>query len=169
MISLGIPEDEPHREATPSISFRDTPPWFPDIPHESLCLNEQDYQVMDSIIACPLFWIHFGGLQGAYLSNVIAISAWILDGEKCTGVEVEYDREVQGTRVHSLGICGLFSDDQKRALARRVDMRQDKVTFNIDGPNGEFVSAVCVGKIPDISFSTDFIEVGASRFLFLRH
>lgn len=114
----------------------------------------------------PLIWIHFGGFQGAHLQYVIAVSAWVLDGERCTGIEVEYDREVQGARVQTLGICHPVSDDDKSALSPKVGMREEKVIFNIDGPNGEYLSAVRVG-ISEISHSLNFFEVWRSCFSFL--
>ena len=165
MVSLSIPENEQYRDITPSISLRDSRPWFPEIPHESLCLNDQDFQVMDDMKEpyWPLYWMHFGGFQGAYLSNVIALSAWVSHDE-CTRIEIEYDREVQGTKVHTLSACLPLSEEPGGALSPTINSKHKKVTFDIDGPNGEFVSSVCVGKISPSRTYLSFLEVRFSCF-----
>ena len=174
LISLSIPADEPYREfasSDESASLRDTSQWFPDIPSESLCLNESQFQAMNYMTRpyWPLLWIHFGGPGGIYLLNVIALSAWVLDGKCCTGIEIEYDSEVQGVKVHTLGMCGPLSEDLKSTLSTKVNVKEEKITFNIDGPNGEFITGVHMGSISENPSSPEFLEVGTSRFLLIKY
>ncbi|EEH22645.2 hypothetical protein PABG_04856 [Paracoccidioides brasiliensis Pb03] len=157
LISLGIGLQE---EYDPSHfeprSLRDSLQWFPDIPHNDLCLNEENSHTA-SFFARPLyptFWIHYGGAQGAYLSNVIAFSV-LATPERCMRLEIEYDREIQGTRMHTLGDCDTYLD------SRLVE--DEKVTFRIDGPNGEFISDVQVGKFSEKSNLLSCLQIRTNR------
>ncbi|KAI9848445.1 MAG: hypothetical protein M1837_000240 [Sclerophora amabilis] len=156
MISIGIPEagtkDEGRqRSLLKSSTLRDKAQWFPDIPRESLFLNEHSFhgEYKNPVLYWPLIHFQFGGSGGIYLPNIVALSVWIIDYEKLMGIEIEYNVEIDGATIHKFGRCGPFSEREER---NRFDAdfspsKDQKVSFNIDGPSGEYIEGVDVGKL----------------------
>ncbi|PGH01864.1 hypothetical protein AJ79_07801 [Helicocarpus griseus UAMH5409] len=144
LISLGIAGSAPLPLQPPSgepakVPLRDSLRWLPEIPPENLDLNEESTHVVGFGASpySPAFWIHFGGFQGTHLPHVVRLSVWMLP-ERYMGIEVEYDREVKGDRVHTLGEC--------HARPNSRLLQPEKASFEIDGPGGEFVADVRVGR-----------------------
>src|SRR5436190_7915397 len=109
-------------EAVPpviTLSLRDTAQWFPDVPDESVCLNEASFLASFSTPHLrsqyrPLTVMLYGGRQAMHLSKLVEIAVWIVDFERIYGIDFTYEIEVDGKKVHTLGRRGPFSDSEPR-------------------------------------------------------
>ncbi|KAL2194625.1 hypothetical protein P885DRAFT_42203 [Corynascus similis CBS 632.67] len=103
--------------------------WYPTIPPQNLCLNEESFISRDICIVGykPLFWSHFGGPGGKYLRHLTGILA-----------------------VSSLGILRIhFSFDinvpwEHQSFGRlKLEEEYENFTeFSIDGPGGERIETI---------------------------
>lgn len=57
----------------------------------------------------PLISLIFGGSCGAYLSNLVALSAWIAVKERLMGLQFEYRSPGNKQRVENFGFCESIS------------------------------------------------------------
>lgn len=83
-------------------------------------------------------WMHFGGPGGVYLLNVVSISCYFYKSDWNIGIEVRYDREVEGSTTRMLG---------SRTIGPPGSESIGKITFDVDGPGGEYISAVAVDRV----------------------
>ncbi|KAI9732187.1 MAG: hypothetical protein M1834_004284 [Cirrosporium novae-zelandiae] len=164
MVSLGVPDNDrnDYSDGSDNLGFqsiRDTFPWFPEIPDVNLDLNEDSFQDQFRIFPStptysPLMFLHFGGPQGIHLGNIISLSLWVIDAyQRPMGIEIEYNKEVEGKKIHQLGCCGPFDDDNdnddnnNKPRGTQDGIADQKVTFPIDGPGGERINRVDVQKV----------------------
>lgn len=162
MVTLGIPDDAADElvvmSGTGSRPLRESAQWVPDVPADSLCLNEgifigaereeQEYQ--------PLYYILFGGPEGSYRKNLIRIGVWMSEFG-LYGIEFEYNTEIDGRRIHTLGRCGPLTEKTNNGLENADDNAME--SFDVDGPHGETIKTVKVEPSDNIKG----IEVGARR------
>lgn len=135
------------------MSFRDAAPWFPEIPPEDLVLNENGfrrYQLFRSVPYRPMSYLHFGGPGGSWLKKVISISVWTIDHNILMGFDIEYDSAVCGSRIHTLGARGPFPQElcsmyNPKCIGQDVNPEDQRITIQIDGPNGERITRVVKG------------------------
>ena len=168
LLTLGIPNEGKGEKSSEFVSLREMYSWSPDIPPQSLCLNAGQFLAIDPVkpgVYNPLFWIHFGGFQGNYLSNITSLSFWILNGDLCTGMEIGYNQEIGGTAALTLGFCGPLSQEQKRTFGAEGSAMEERVAFNIDGPGGEYITAVRVGMDAGEEYCPKLIEVRCSYLM----
>ena len=141
---------------TVSASMRFSAQWYPDVPTEKLCLNEEFFPGTDiaSKRQKPLISLLFGGCNGVDLSKLIALSVWIVIGEALTGIEFEYcDCPEHNRRIETFEHCeavsfGYFRHmdvyrDGYEADAFNEDFSpSEKITFKINGHGGEIISGI---------------------------
>jgi hypothetical protein len=101
--------------------------WYPDIPDETLCLNEDSFPQLNLYTTAyePLFWCHFGGPGGMYLAQI-------------TGVSASYD-EGSIFEFH----YGFGEDLTLRSMGLHCGS-SERPEFSIDGPGGERVVDIVI-------------------------
>lgn len=131
MISLAIREHWPStiRPADHENRLRNAGIWYPEIPGPDLCLHEQSFPPLDLYLdgyKPPLFWCHFGGPGGMYLSHLTRISATWSCGIR--RMEFCFNTEVPA---------------EFRSLGRlEAEASQKDFDFIIDGPGGERIESI---------------------------
>ncbi|PGG99015.1 hypothetical protein AJ79_08714 [Helicocarpus griseus UAMH5409] len=139
LVSLDIPSD-----TEPQSSLRETFCWLPDIPHH--CWNLHG----DCFVGCasikrhpewPLTYLHFGGHGGRHLGNLVSLSAWEVSGT-LMGIEVQYGHPIDGATIRDVGYCGTYNERKSALISRKTKVKEEKTTFEIDGPGGERIVAV---------------------------
>ncbi|KAI9840876.1 MAG: hypothetical protein M1837_001255 [Sclerophora amabilis] len=143
MVSLSISKDD---AATGSsvLSLRDTAQWFPAVPDEKLCLNEEYFldPPREFRKYMPLTTMLYGGPQGIHLSNLVGLTVWIVDYERIYGIDFTYRIEVGGKKTHTLGRRGPFTDAEPRMRGDADSSTDQSIEFQIDGPGGELIDGM---------------------------
>lgn len=165
LISLAIVDERTgkvkHHEVLAPLRDRFT--WFPDIPPEGLNLNDQQFSgtVADDMrkegLYRRLFWMHFGGPGGVYLQHVVSITCYFPGGIREMGIEVHYDREIEGSTTCILGGRERPEPPDRLGWSEFPELAEEEMsgsevmepmTFDIDGPGGEYITGVQVGVSP---------------------
>lgn len=114
----------PHRGG-----LRDSAIWYPTIPPQHLCLNEQSFLPRNNYTVGfkPLHWGHFGGPGGRYLQHLTGLSAVSSVGI----LRIHFYFDIEVPREH-------------RSFGRlKLEEEYEETTnFFIDGPGGERIETV---------------------------
>jgi len=139
-----------------SISIRFSARWYPEVPGNELFLNEDFFAGAHeaSQRKSPLITLLFGGPQGACLSKLTALSAWIVNDYGFLGLEFEYRGQEPEARTERIGLCRpLDLREFQVRYAEEEDVSSDeefpsseKLTFKIDGPGGEIIEGIDLGN-----------------------
>ena len=135
--------DEKQLAAFENPPLRDALHWYPDISPEILDLNENLFQGKKCVewdSYRHLHYLHFGGFRGIYLAHVVSLSVHLVYHNIAIGIEVEYDKEIEGSKTQIIG-RRKPSTDKELGDPANPDPTQ-KVTFKIDGPNAEYITRV---------------------------
>ena len=111
--------------------------WYPDIPDESLDVNEASFTgpSPSALNYRPMIWINLGGVKGDRLRHVTGIL-------------------IQGgySDINSLMIT--FDNGTETKLGERATGdRPDQPFFTIDGARGERIESVSIGTRRDLGFT----------------
>ena len=102
---------------------------YPTLPPWNLCLNEGSFPPLGCYVIGyrPLFWCHFGGPGGKYLSHLTGISVAFWAG--IFRIHFSFDKEVPA---------------EHQGLGRRKSEygTEDVIDFSIDGPGGERIEII---------------------------
>lgn len=144
-----------------SLSIRDVAQWYPDVPSNKQYLNESSFGGSDYAFSRrgPIVSIFFGGDEGAELSKLVAVSAWVIAKKDLMGIEFEFvdnvgtgkgeDANSERLTFKSIGPCGPFKYEEFATAAEYEDhidnedfSLNEKIRFDIDGPGGEIIEEV---------------------------
>ena len=132
MVSIAVytrPPPPTHRALQPGIRLRDSGWWYPRLLPRNLCLNEGSFPPVDHYAMGyrPLFWCHFGGPGGKYLSHLTGIRVASWGG--IFRIHFSFDKEVPA---------------EHQTLGRRKGEigYEDAIDFSIDGPGGERIEII---------------------------
>lgn len=120
---------------------------MPTVPPHNWYLNESSYR---ESFNDPLFMrrflshAHFGGKKGAHLSHVAFLAVWVLGESKVIGIEIGYDTD--DLPNCSLGQC-TYSRSRSQLSRDETNHEIRKLVFDIDGPNGEYMTAFYGSKM----------------------
>jgi len=128
--------------------WRGTVQWFPDVPDESVFLNEASFsEPFRSFYPYqPLNTMAYGGVRGIHLSKLVEIAVWIVDYKHVYGIEFMYNTDVDGQKIHTLGRRGQFPNKAPRSCPRC----NQRINFPIDGPGGEIINGVDIQTAPHL-------------------
>ncbi|KAI9880165.1 MAG: hypothetical protein M1830_004984 [Pleopsidium flavum] len=166
MVTLCISDDSTdgltRMSGTGVPSLRELAQWVPDIPPESLCLNEETFSGVHqkSLEYRPLYYVLFGGPQGIYRTKLIKLAVWMSEFG-LYGIEFEYNAEVDGRRIHTLGRCGPLAEQTAMLLSQLQD--NWKVSFDIDGPHDEIIETVKLARKEFQHENIKAMEIGTNR------
>jgi hypothetical protein len=125
-----------------SSDLRDHARWLPNIPDESLSLNDSYFPEIAKRPRKyqPLIMMLYGGLHGTHLSKLAGISVWIVDDDHIYGIDFTYSVEVDHRKVHTLGRRGPILDIEDKDF-NPFDS-SEKIDFPVAGAQGEIINGV---------------------------
>ncbi|KAK2799479.1 hypothetical protein FQN50_008451 [Emmonsiellopsis sp. PD_5] len=147
LLNLGLPARSRERHS----SFRDDTSWFPEIPPERMILNENSFfraePAYEPDYGGTFSFCNFGGPYGSYLKNITSISVWTtprrrpwLERVATIAFEIHYNILVDGSTTCRFGTDPPLPWDS----AGIKHGKPRKRTFYINGPGGEYITAVDV-------------------------
>ncbi|CAI0646924.1 unnamed protein product [Colletotrichum noveboracense] len=128
-LSVYCQSSSPNRTAQDGNRLRNSGMWYPDVPEQTLCLNEASFPPKEHYLSGykPLFWTSFGGPGGIYLRNLTRLSV-IWGGGGIRRIDFAYDIPVPSEHR-------TFGCQAPGEWTKAID-------FAIDGAGGEFINAV---------------------------
>lgn len=128
--------------------------WFPGFPPPSFDLNlhsfPQGLQYTNGFR--PLIWTHFGGLNGIYLVNLVAIRFHF--NQELYGIDFRYNDDCVPDSCYSIG--------RHKCTGRSC---YGDYEFYIDGPGGELVASIEIsllvldGNEDNVGHQTSVVDV----------
>ncbi|RDL36914.1 uncharacterized protein BP5553_06266 [Venustampulla echinocandica] len=144
LVSLGISEASTDTNGCVSLarnrSVRDTVRWYPDIPDETLSINNAAQ--LDLPRRTLFVTMLYGGLRGVRLPHLIGITAWTFGTLGIYRIDFIYDTQIDGQKTHTVGGRGPFSHFRNGRGRNSDSFANSEISFQIDGPGGEMITAV---------------------------
>ena len=92
-----------------------------------------------------LTYAYFGGAKGVNLSHVAFLAVWMMGESAVMGIEIGYDTDQLPT--WSLGSCTPSEIQSQQHLLDHVSGDIRRLVFEIDGSNGEYITALYTSKM----------------------